>query len=76
MVPISRGTSVWRFLTVSMEAKDNVTHGRGSEFSRWGRSHWWFELKRRWRRPIFSLCNFVMYCTRRACLTTLTINIL
>ena len=31
--PIWGGFFVLRFLTVSLEAKDNMTHGRGSEFS-------------------------------------------
>ena len=59
--PISGGSSVLRFLTVSMEAKDNMTHGRGSESTRSGRNHGWFEPRRRWQGTIFSLCNFVMY---------------
>ena len=33
---ISGRSSVLRFLTISMETKDNMTHGRGSEISRVG----------------------------------------
>ena len=44
VVPTSTGSSVLRFLIVSIDVKVNMTHRRGSDSSRWRGNHGWLNL--------------------------------